>query len=109
MQALTVQVRTYLRENSFIGDFLELIGELEISGVFFQYSAAQESQGIVHIMEQCHSNFKYKCPSNFSKKRLTLLSYRSNLYLSILIMTFLLNLLSGGTNFDKANLSWGEF
>lgn len=43
------------------------------------------------------------------KKSLTLSSYRSNLYLSILIKTFLLNLLSGGTNFDKATLSWGEF
>ena len=43
------------------------------------------------------------------KKRLTLVSYRSNLYLFILIKTFLLNLLSGGTIFDKAILSWGEF
>lgn len=43
------------------------------------------------------------------KKSLTLLSYRSNLYLLNLIKAFLLNLLSGGTNFDKATLSWGEF
>ena len=43
------------------------------------------------------------------KKRLTLLSDRSNLYLFNFIEAFMLNLLSGGTIFDKATLSWGEF
>jgi hypothetical protein len=40
---------------------------------------------------------------------LTAKCYRSNLYLSNFNKDLLLNLLSGGTNSDKAILSWGEF